>query len=259
MPARSSRESRQLARARAPWHTIRDSCRIERALRRGAPAILLALITFEASAQLSATASILSDYRYRGISLSHGDPAAQFGLAWDDPSGVYAGLFASSVQFAISPHRQLQLVPYAGYVRRLASGWSAEVGAEYATFTGAGNYDYAEVYVGIAGEQLSARLYYAPRYFGREPGAFYAEINGAQALNDRIRVLAHVGMLVNLGEYPLYGPSDRRLLDGRLGVAVDIEPLTLQASWVGIDSTRAGYPVAQGRKNTAVVTLSWTF
>jgi uncharacterized protein (TIGR02001 family) len=259
MPARLSRASPGPARARAPWPTSPASCCIDRALRRGALAILLALCAFEASAQLSATASILSDYRYRGISLSGGDPAAQLGLAYDDPSGVYAGFFASSVQFAISAHRELQMVPYAGYARRLASGWSAEVGAEYATFTGPGSYDYAELYVGIAGEQLSARLYYAPRYFGRESGAFYAELNGAQALTDRIRVLAHVGMLVNRGDYPQYGPSDRRLVDGRLGVAVDIEALTFQASWVGVNSANTGYPVAHGRKNTAVVALSWTF
>ena len=213
----------------------------------------------DASAQVSVNANILSDYRYRGISLSGGNPAVQLGLAYDDPSGVYAGLVASSVQFAISPHRELQTVPYVGYARRFASGWSAEVGAEYATFTGPGSYDYAELYAGVAGEQINARLYYAPRYFGREPGAFYAEINGAQPLTDRIRVLAHVGMLVNRGDYPLYGPSDQRLLDGRLGVAVDIEALTLQASWVGVNSANTGYPVAHARKNTAVVSLSWTF
>jgi uncharacterized protein (TIGR02001 family) len=254
-----SRESPAPAHARAPWPTSRSSCSIERALRRGALAILIALAASGASAQLSATASVLSDYRYRGISLSQERPAAQFGLAWDDPSGVYAGLFASSVQFALSPGRELQIASYAGYARRFASGWSAEVGAEYSTFTGPGSYDYAEAYVGVAGEQLSARLYFAPRYFGRDSGAFYAEINGTQALSDRLRLVAHAGMLVNRGNYMLYGPTDRRLLDGRLGVAVDIEAFTLQASWVGVDSSKTGYPVAHSRKNTAVVTLSRTF
>jgi len=106
---------------------------------------------------------------------------------------------------------------------------------------------------------VSARLYYAPRYFGRDSGAAYAEINGSQPLDDRIRLVAHAGVLFNLGDYPPYGPSDRRLLDARLGVAVDIEAITVQASWVGANSTRTGYPLAQGRKNAGVVTLSWTF
>lgn len=136
---------------------------------------------------------------------------------------------------------------------------SAELGAEYATFTGAGSYDYAELYVGVTAEPVTARLYYAPRYFGRDSGAWYVELNGTQVLNERIRVLAHVGMLINRGDYPLYGPSDRRLLDARLGVAVDIDAFTVQASWVGTDSANAGYPVQHGRKNTAVVTLSRAF
>ncbi len=221
--------------------------------------LLGALVAANARAELSGTASILSDYRYRGISLSDGHPAAQLGLAYDDPTGAYAGLFASSVQFAISPHRELQAVPYVGYARRFASGVSAEVGAQYAAFSGPGDYDYAEVYVGIAAEALSARLYYAPRYFGREPGSFYAELNGAQPLNDRVRLLAHVGLLVNRGDYPLYGPSERRLLDARLGFALDVDAFTLQASWVGANSEYTGYPVHHGRKNTAVLSLTWTF
>src|ERR1051325_11099552 len=97
MPARWSRESPAPAPARAPSATSGSSSRIERTLRRVALAILLALIGSNASAELSATASVLSDYRYRGVSLSRGDPAAQLGLVWDDPSGGYAGLFASSV------------------------------------------------------------------------------------------------------------------------------------------------------------------
>src|SRR5690349_14713061 len=156
MPARSSRGSPAPAHARAPSPTSGSSCRIERALRRVALAILLALIGSEASAELSSTASFLSDYRYRGISLSRGDPAAQLGLAWDDPSGGYGGLFASSVRFGISPHRQVQIAPYAGYAWRLASGASAEVGADYSAFSGPDRYDYAEIYAGVAGEQLSA-------------------------------------------------------------------------------------------------------
>jgi len=221
--------------------------------------LLGALIAGEACAEFSGSASVLSDYRYRGVSLSSGHPAAQLGLAYDDPSGVYAGLFASSVQFAISPHRELQTVPYVGYARRFASGVSAEVGAEYAAYSGPGDYDYAEFYVGVTGEPFSARLYYAPRYFGREPGSFYAEVNGAQPLAERVRLVAHVGLLVNRGDYPPYGPSDRRVLDGRLGLAFDVDAFTFQASWVGVNSAYTGYPVQHGRKNTAVVSLTCTF
>jgi uncharacterized protein (TIGR02001 family) len=213
-----------------------------------------------ARAQLAASASLVSDYRYRGISLSRGDPALQASAAYDDASGLYGGVFASNVEFAISPHRELQGLVYGGYARRLAPDLSAELGASYAAFTGPGSYDYAEAYAGIAAEPLSARLYYAPRYFGRDSGAWYAELNAAQQLADRVRLLAHVGVLINPGGDSTYGSAERHVVDGRAGIAIALGPFTFQLSWVGVSSTHAGYPTAQGeRRNTAVATLSRTF
>jgi uncharacterized protein (TIGR02001 family) len=203
--------------------------------------------------------SLVSDYRYRGVSLSAGDPALQASLAYDHLSGFYAGLFASNAAFAVSPHRELQLLPYVGYVSRLSSGLAVEIGAEYATFTGPEDYDYPELYAGIAGDRWSARVYYAPRYFGRDSGALYAEINAAQPLADRVRLLVHAGALVNRGNDTKYGPADRQIFDGRIGIACDFEPFTLQASWVGVSSSQAGYPIRGDRRNTAVVTLSYAF
>ena len=80
-----------------------------------------------------------------------------------------------------------------------------------------------------------------------------------QPLTDRIRAVAHVGILFNRGEYPLYGPTDRWVVDGRLGLALDIESFTLQASWVGIGTANSGYPIPDNRRNTIVVTLSRGF
>jgi len=203
---------------------------------------------------------MVSDYRYRGISLSRGDPALQASVAYDDASGLYGGLFVSNVQFAISPHRQLQAVAYGGYAPRLERGLGMEVGATYAAFTGPGTYDYAEAYAGIVAEGLSARVYYAPRYFGRDSGAWYAELNGAQPLADRVRLTAHVGLLANLGRDTTYGAADRRVLDGRVGIAIELAAFAVQVSWVGVGSTRTGYPISQGeRRNTVVVGLSRAF
>ena len=208
---------------------------------------------------MSGTLSVVTDYRYRGISLSAGDPALQGSVVYDDPSGAYAGLFASNVEFAISHHRELEVLPYVGYVRRLASGLAVEIGAEYAAFTGPGEYNYPELYVGLSGERVSSRLYYAPRYFGRDSGAFYVELNAVQPLSDRVRVLAHAGLLVNRGNDLRYGRADRTVLDGRLGIAADLPPFTLQASWVGVSSSAAGYPIQGDRRNTVVAAISCAF
>jgi len=79
-------------------------------------------------------------------------------------------------------------------------------------------------------------LYYAPRYFGSDGGAVYGELNGAQRGHDRVRLLAHVGILQINGGNPYSGWPDHRVFDGRAGVAFDIDPFNVQLSWVGISA-----------------------
>ncbi len=50
-----------------------------------------------ASFDLSATVTAVSDYRYRGVSLSDRDPALQASVDLEHQSGVYASLWASSI------------------------------------------------------------------------------------------------------------------------------------------------------------------
>jgi uncharacterized protein (TIGR02001 family) len=50
------------------------------------------------AAELSATASLVSDYRYRGLSLSAGKPALQGSLDADLANGFHTGIWASSIR-----------------------------------------------------------------------------------------------------------------------------------------------------------------
>ena len=88
---------------RALWRATRSRRRIiECAVRQGIAALSLALVASNVSAQISGTASLVSNYRFRGISLSENKPAAQLGLTYDDVQGWYAGAFASTARFATS-------------------------------------------------------------------------------------------------------------------------------------------------------------
>lgn len=246
---------------RVPSRVTRNRRRpIDQALLRGAIAVGVALLSTDAAAQVSGSVSIVSDYRYRGVSLSDRDPAAQVGVAYDDAQGWYAGAFLSTVRLAASSSRDLQAVPFVGYVWQFPSGVSTEIGASYSVFTGAHSYGYSEVYWGFASGNVSGRLYYSPRYFGRDADAVYAELNGAQPITERIRLLAHVGAL-RTGGGDAYGIStDHNVFDARVGIGFELDPFNVQLSWVTISSTTAGYPVAGNRgRNGTVLTLSRSF
>jgi len=251
------------ARADARWRAAQARSRSpERSALRGVAVLLFCTFAAGAGAQISGTASIVSDYRYRGITLSDRKPAAQFGLAYDDPSGAYAGAFGSTVRLAPPAGPNFQAVVFGGYALRMPSGVSVEAGADYSAFTGAAGDDYGELYLGIAKENISARIYYSPKYFGQHANAVYGEINAAQPLADNVRLVAHVGVLnSDYANATYYGSrANERIVDGRIGLGVDVEQFRFELAWVGISNANVAYGITGTRSpNTVVLTLSRAF
>jgi uncharacterized protein (TIGR02001 family) len=250
-----------------PWPVARNWRRlVDSAAARGAATVCFCLFAAGVSAQFSGTASVVSDYRYRGITLSDQKPAAQIGLTYDDPLGWYAGAFASTVRLAPPAGPGVQATIFTGFASRLASGISLEAGGDYSAFTSAAGDDYGEAYLGVASEKLSARIYYSPRYYGQRANAWYGEFNAAQPLTDRVQLLAHVGLLTSRTTYPYAPQVEQHIVDGRIGLGADFDLFHLELAWVGIDSrttdktASVGYLVTGSKSpNTVVLTLSRQF
>lgn len=201
-----------------------------------------------ACAQVSGSATLVSDYRFRGVSLSDGQPAAQLGVAWESDDGWYVGVFASGTRLYGRPGTQW--LSYLGYARRLRGGLSWEAGAEYAAFSRYPRYDYPEFYLGLASDKLSGRLYYAPRYFREDAAAFYAELNGTHALNARFRLQGHIGWLQRSGHGAgVDCGAERRRFDARAGIGARLGGgFDLQLARVasdGSDGCYSGYPASR--------------
>lgn len=204
-----------------------------------------------AEAQVSGSATLVSDYRFRGISLSDERPAVQLALSYDHESGAYAGAFASSVRLA-PEEGGVQALGYAGYAARGLGRLSWDIGAAYSHFSRPGGYSYAEYHVGAAGTDWSARLSYAPRYFGQTAAAVYAEVNLTPGSERALVPLLHVGWLRR--ESPPYY-VERSRWDARIGVAYSLELLTFQLSW-GTASDAGSY--AEGNQHRSAWVLRVT-
>ena len=214
---------------------------------RAALAPVALLLGSAAHAQLGATVSVDSDYRFRGVSLSDSKPAWRVTLNHDFLSGAYAGASATRVELARGD-RYSQLVGYAGYVTRPLDGRSFEFGASFSHFTGDSSYDYLDAYAGVLAQRWGLRVHYAPDYFGRGVQVAYADANANWPLNANIRLFGHVGALVPLAGRS-FGPDDRRTrVDLRLGLGATAGSLDVQLAWV--EATRGGpYPaVYAGRR-----------
>src|SRR3954470_11654023 len=101
-------------------------------------------------AAVSGGVTLLSDYRFRGISRSGGDPALQGRITVTLASGLYAGARGTTLTGVRAlGHAELDL--YAGYSASIASGTILDAGLLYYTFPGgAGGGDQAEPYVSLS-------------------------------------------------------------------------------------------------------------
>ena len=203
--------------------------------------------TWEVDASLAA----LSDYRFRGVSLSGKDPEITGELSVAHESGFYAGTWVSNVDLG-NGNDDLEVDLYAGFSHDLG-GVTADVGAVYYLYPGNGGFDYVE-FTGSLGTQIGAAE--------MSVGVAYAPSQGALSNTDNTYV--YVSGDVPLGDSPLsvhgtFGFEDGAFGDNKkdwlVGVSADIgSGFTVTADYVDTahSLTTAGDP-------TAVLSISKSF
>ncbi len=219
-------------------------------------ALAALLVMPSARAQWSGQLSVTNDERWRGRSLSDGLPAATLSLGYDHRSGAYAD---ASATVAALPHG-VDLVAAgvdAGYAWRLSGGRVLDLGVTRREFRNtsamASGTGYTELYAGIGGRSLSARLLYSPDYLQRGATTFYATLDGVVRPAPGWRLLAHAGAMRFVGTLPRY-VMDRAQFDYSLGVARRIGRIDAQLAWTG---GGPGTDVYRGRaRSRQAVTLA---
>lgn len=113
-----------------------------------------AVVEEEASSPFSATFAVTTDYVFRGVSQTGGDPAFQAGVTYSAPFGLYAGVWGSNVDFGVDDREtgvrgpNWELDYYVGWNKDLSDAWNLDLGAiRYAyedDSTGFGNGNYNE-------------------------------------------------------------------------------------------------------------------
>jgi uncharacterized protein (TIGR02001 family) len=217
-------------------------------------------LTTVANAQVSGSASLLSDYQYRGLSLSDGRPALSLSLSYDTAMGAYVGGSA----IAETGHggvRMLGHVEYLGYARRTASDltWDIGVTNQHVTKYYDQNYElnYTQIYAGLKYRSLSYYIYYSPDYFAEHYSTVYVDVSGGFRPARRIRVFGHVGALAAFGANP--GPASPAVqVDLRAGVAAEFRHGELELSW-GTALGRLNYLAGVPQRRAAPVLTALVF
>jgi uncharacterized protein (TIGR02001 family) len=229
---------------------------------RGLVAILVLCTAIPAKAQVGASVTLQSDYRYRGRSISDQRPALSLSLSYDHKSGAYLGGTLTAGETRYDGVRALRYVAYAGYALRPTAGPGFDFGvsryhvADYRVRKRTAEYN--EIYGGLLTDHFSFRLNYAPNYYQSGLKTVYADISGTVRPSDSIRLFAHAGMLAPVG-----GRNDpgarRRRYDLSAGVSKQFTKCEISATWTTIDPQVIFSDGSKDKQNALVLTLSYFF
>jgi uncharacterized protein Gcw-chp len=245
---------------------------------------LSATVAAGADDQLSASFTLESQYRLRGVALTNDEPDARIEVSYDHSSGAYVGVSLIGGKAVQNGLRGLGFVGYLGFAETTASGISWDLGAtiseinlylrpslyagrppqyttqvtgyppsepEYVTDVIHYRADYSEVYGGLSWRDTSVYLYASPDYLGQSLRTVYLDVTQSYRPIKHLRLYAHAGVLTPLDGSALSG-DDREHYDFGAGAACEFPHGEIRLAWSGI-SPQVQYPEGYPQKRSVVL------
>jgi uncharacterized protein (TIGR02001 family) len=214
-----------------------------------------------AAAQVSGAASIQSDYIWQGLSLSAGHPVASASLAYDDKSGLYAGVTGVLTDTRNSGLQPLGYILDAGFAGRTQGGTAYDAGAidaqAFVYFDNRLSFNYAGLFAGLGRDDFGVHVFFYPSYPLTRRPAVYVDLSASRRLDARWRLFAHLG--VDAWIDPDAYQTLHARLDARAGVARRLGDVDLQLMWVGVTSPLIYPDLTRQPANEAVATATVSF
>jgi len=209
---------------------------------------------------ITGSATVVSDYRFRGFSQSNEEAAIQGGFTVAHDSGLYIGTWGSSIGF----NNGTEIDVFGGFTKEIAPGLTGDIGATLYLYPGSSGTSVIEPYVALTGTLGPASL---------KTGIAWAP-SGQTSLADNSGVYVYGDLAVGVPKTPIklkahlgYSESDSFLggLDGNvidysIGAEVSWKALTLGVAYVNTDETKAfGWKDAIGADGAVIFSLGAAF
>ncbi|MBB5684734.1 TorF family putative porin [Sphingobium boeckii] len=203
------------------------------------------------SVTISGSATVVTDYRFRGISQTDKDFAVQAGFTVAHDSGFYVSVWGSSVDEYVAAGSDQEIDLIAGFKKTTESGTTFDIGVLYYYYPGAEKFipgydsDFIEPYVSVSHTfgPVSGKLTanYAPKSNalsignGKEDNLYVAGDLGVGVPNTPVSVSAHLGHS--------FGPSfltiGKEYTDWSVGATYAFKNLSFGVAYV--DTNKASY------------------
>jgi uncharacterized protein (TIGR02001 family) len=209
----------------------------------------LAAAQAAAPSPLTGNATLITDYRFRGISQTLGKPAFQGGFDYAHASGFYLGNWNSNVSSAAGyPGGNLEMDFYGGYKRAFGdygvdagllyyyypgSTWTTALANPHNTKTNSGAVYNTEVYISGSWKWITLKYSYAVSDYFLIPdtkGTGYLDVSASYDMGSGWGVNGHVGHL-NPHNFSELGYTDYKL-----GATKDLSGWVLGAALVSTNA-----------------------
>jgi uncharacterized protein (TIGR02001 family) len=211
---------------------------------------------------LTGNVSLLSDYRYRGISQTRTKPALQGTIDFAHKSGLYLGAFGSNVKWLsdVGSKGNIEVDLYGGYKGTIVGDLGYDVGLLQYLYPrnnlaslGAANANTLEAYGGLTYKTISAKYYSSlTNLFGNvnSKRSGYLDISATQDLGDGWSANAHVG------RQTIRNAGQLNYTDYKIGVTKDLSGFIFGAAIVGTNADKALYTVKGKELGKPMLVLS---
>jgi uncharacterized protein (TIGR02001 family) len=219
---------------------------------------------------ISGNVSLVSDYRFRGITQTFEKPALQGGIDYSHASGLYLGNWNSNIsEGAGFPQGNLEMDFYGGWKKSFGD-FGLDIGAIYymypgtdantargtnftnpsdATKTHTGKIDNKEIYVGGSWKWLSAKWFHALGDYFSLPGTKgtnYLDLAANYDLGGGWGLVGHYGKLKSKGWSVGTDATKMDYSDWKIGVTKDIGGWLFGASYIDTDAAGSCNPANVG-------------
>ena len=191
---------------------------------------MILMLPAAAASEISGLATLTSEYIYRGLEMSDGNPALQLGLDYEHDTGFFVGVWASTIDIQTAMgSRDTELDYYAGFHYAAESPVTATVTLlrySYPGQTGMHSYDYNEILVGASWrEQYWIELGYTSDLYGLDRTARHWELRSEWPV-------ASAWMLgATLGGNDMSDAGVSRYLHWDVGASARFSRLTFDLRW----------------------------
>lgn len=178
----------------------------------------------------SGSVAFSSEYIWRGISQTDGDPAISGSLDYGHSSGLYAGVWGSNVDYGDDASAEFDI--YLGYANEFGdSGIGYDVGVLRYMFPGE-DYNFNEVYGSLSYSIFSVGVAYSGDTLGSGEDGFYYYLDAGYELPMGLNLYGGVG---SYDTDDAFGPEDS-YVHYWVGVSKDLAGFTFDLSYQDADS-----------------------